>query len=59
MRDGIKTFLTSEEGATVIEYSFILALVALATVGAFTKFSTSVDNMWGYVESSFTGSVNQ
>jgi len=57
MWTGIKSFLKSESGATIIEYSFILALMALATIGAFSNFADTMTNMWDHVESSFTDSV--
>ena len=55
----ISSFLKSEDGTTAIEYAFIVALIGVAAVGAFSNFSTSVNDLWGYVESNFTESVNR
>ncbi|HMB76383.1 MAG TPA: Flp family type IVb pilin [Kiloniellaceae bacterium] len=57
MRDTIVKFLKSEDGTTIVEYTFIVALIGLAAIGAFSKFANSVDGLWSFVESSFTNSV--
>lgn len=57
MWKSVKTFMKSESGATVIEYSFLIALVGLATIGAFSKFSDSMTNLWTFFGSEFTENV--
>ena len=58
MREIIFTFLKSEDGTTVIEYTFIVALIGIATIGAFSNFSDSVEGLWNFVESNFTQSMS-
>jgi Flp pilus assembly pilin Flp len=57
MWNSVKTFMKSESGATVIEYSFIISLVGVSTIGAYSKFAGSLTNMWSFIESSFTANV--
>ncbi len=45
-------FLQDEKAATAIEYSFILALIVLATLGAFQYLGDTMDNMYVHVSSS-------
>ena len=47
----IARFLHDESAATAIEYSFILGLVAVAAVAAFTLLGQSVGDMYGAVSS--------
>jgi Flp pilus assembly pilin Flp len=53
----VKTFMKSESGATVIEYSFLISLVGVSTIGAYSKFAGSLTNMWSFIQSNFTTSV--
>jgi Flp pilus assembly pilin Flp len=57
MWNSVKTFMKSESGATVIEYSFLISLVGVSTIGAYSKFAGSLTNMWAFIESNFTTSV--
>jgi Flp pilus assembly pilin Flp len=57
MWNSVKAFMKSESGATVIEYSFIISLVGVSTIGAYSKFAGSLTNMWSFIESSFTANV--
>ena len=57
MWNSVKSFMKSESGATVIEYSFLISLVGVSTIGAYSKFAGSLTNMWSYIESSFIASV--
>lgn len=38
-----------ERGATAIEYGLILALIAIALVGAMNSFGGELRNLWDYV----------
>lgn len=49
----IKKFIEHKEGTTAIEYTFIVALVALASVGGFTYFADEMEGLYIYVESEF------
>lgn len=49
MREGpVGTFLTDENGATVIEYGLLASLVALALFATFVVFSDSLADLFGY-----------
>jgi len=52
MHDTFARFLQDEGGATGIEYSLILGLVAMAAVAAFALLGQSVGDMYGAVSSS-------
>ena len=53
----VKIFMKSESGATVIEYSFLISLVGVSTIGAYSKFADSLTSMWSFIESNFATSV--
>ena len=50
-------FLEDDGAATAIEYSLILGLVVLATVGSFQFLGQSLGNMYLYVSSNVTSSM--
>ncbi|MBV7257831.1 Flp family type IVb pilin [Pacificimonas sp. WHA3] len=41
----------NDDGATAIEYGLLAALIAVAALGGFQAFGTSLTNMWGKVSS--------
>ena len=45
----LRAFTLDEDGATAIEYGLLLALIAVACLGAFGAFGDSLGNMWGIV----------
>lgn len=45
-------FVNDESGATAIEYSLMVAMVALGALAAFSALGTSVTNMHNYVSNS-------
>ena len=53
----VKTFMKSESGATAIEYCFLISLVGVSTIGAYSKFADSLTSMWSYIQSNFTASL--
>ncbi len=57
MPDALIRFLRDDGAATAIEYSLILGLVVLATVGAFQFLGQSLGNMYLYVSSNVTISL--
>lgn len=42
----LREFVSTEEGATAIEYGLIVALVFLAIVGALTAYAAGTGNMY-------------
>ena len=50
MSDVIARLAKCRKGATAIEYGLIVALIAIATVGAMTNFGNSSGSMWNRVE---------
>jgi Flp pilus assembly pilin Flp len=46
MKKWIKRILGDERGQDLVEYSLILAFVALAAAGIMTTMGTSVDSIW-------------
>lgn len=44
--DMLKSFLTDESGATMIEYGLIAALVSVAAIAALTLLGTSLTNIF-------------
>ena len=57
MWNSVKTFMKSESGATFIEYSFLISLVGVSTIGAYTKFAGSLTSMWSFIQSNFIASL--
>jgi Flp pilus assembly pilin Flp len=43
----LKTFLKDEQGQDLIEYTLLLAFVALAAAALFTNVGTSISGIWG------------
>lgn len=50
----MSALLSSQRGATAIEYGLIVSLIALAAVGAMGSFGNSSGGMWNYVETKIT-----
>lgn len=50
-------FLRSESGATAIEYSFIVALVALTLIFALKAIGSSLSTMFSYVANHITSAT--
>jgi len=46
MRDLITRFLTDEEGQDLIEYTLLLAFVALASAALFISAGGSINSIW-------------
>ncbi|MEG3616886.1 Flp family type IVb pilin [Magnetovibrio sp. PR-2] len=45
----VRAFLSSEQGATAIEYSLIAVLICVAIVGALNLFADSMGNMFNSI----------
>lgn len=42
----LKSFIKDEQGQDLIEYTLLLAFVALAAAALFTNIGTSITNIW-------------
>jgi pilus assembly protein Flp/PilA len=49
-------FICSKEGVTALEYSILLALIALLIVGAVASLGSSLNTLFGLVAVPFNGS---
>lgn len=47
-----KAFCKEEDGQDLVEYSLLLAFLALATIGLLTTARTSLNGLWGTVSTS-------
>jgi Flp pilus assembly pilin Flp len=47
MKNFFATFVNDEQGQDLIEYTLLLAFVALASAALFTSAGTSVSKIWG------------
>lgn len=45
----MKSFWMDEQGQDLVEYSLLLAFLALATIGLLTNARTSLNGLWGTV----------
>jgi Flp pilus assembly pilin Flp len=48
----LKVFCNEEDGQDLVEYSLLLAFLALATIGLLTNARTSLNGLWGTVSTS-------
>lgn len=46
MRSWLKRFVGAEEGATMVEYGLMLALIAVVCIGAVTYIGTEANTMF-------------
>jgi len=53
----IKTFLRDEQGQDLIEYTLLLAFVALASATLFTKAGSSVKTIWSAASTSLANAA--
>jgi pilus assembly protein Flp/PilA len=53
----VRNFLTDESGATAIEYGLIAGLVSVAAIFALTQLGTSLQNIFGVVQTSLDGAA--
>lgn len=54
----IKKTVDDTSGATAIEYGLILALIALAIIGALTSFAGTAITMWTDVANSVVNAIS-
>lgn len=57
MYQAIRRFLSREQGATVIEYGLIAALVSVAAITALGSMGDSLDTLFSLVSSELTTAV--
>lgn len=51
----LKALLSSQKGATAVEYGLILALIFLAMVASLSQVARNTNNMWGNVSNKVSG----
>lgn len=54
MKNMLKRFWCEEEGQDLVEYSLLLAFIALAAVSVLTTVKTSISTIWSSINSSLT-----
>ncbi|MCB9793707.1 MAG: Flp family type IVb pilin [Alphaproteobacteria bacterium] len=57
LRD-LRAFYLDEAGATSIEYALIATVVSVGIIASLQYFTSSLNNLWNYVSSTITGSMN-
>ena len=58
MKNTFKRFLNDEQGQDLIEYTLLLAFVALASAALFTSAGTSVNGIWGAANQQLTNAAS-
>ena len=53
----IPSFLKNEEGATMVEYALMVALIAVVSIVVITGLGTAVSSTFGIVSNSMTNAV--
>jgi Flp pilus assembly pilin Flp len=53
----LKAFWSEEDGQDMVEYSLLLAFVALAAVGLLSGVKGSISKMWSGINSSLTSTA--
>ena len=51
----VKKFVRGEEGATMVEYGLMLALIAVVCIGVVTTIGTSANTKFGSVNTALSG----
>ncbi len=49
-----RQFIQGEEGATMVEYALMVALIAVVCIGAVTSMSTSLQGTFGRITTALT-----
>jgi Flp pilus assembly pilin Flp len=53
----LKAFWCEEDGQDLVEYSLLLAFLALAAVTILTQTSTSLNSLWGKISSTLASAA--
>ncbi|MDB5350315.1 MAG: Flp/Fap pilin component [Planctomycetota bacterium] len=56
MRNFFKTLLVAEDGATMVEYALMVALIGAALITAVTGLKTAISGQFSDVSTTVTGS---
>jgi Flp pilus assembly pilin Flp len=59
MKNFFATFVRDEQGQDLIEYTLLLAFVALASAALFTSAGKSVSTIWGNASSNLANAAAQ
>ena len=54
MTNLVKRFVRDEEGATMVEYGLMVALIAVVCIGAVTLLGTNISDWFGRVAAKLT-----
>lgn len=54
----VRNFWKEEEGQDLIEYSLLMAFVALASAALFIGAGTHISNIWGKTNSNLSNAAN-
>jgi pilus assembly protein Flp/PilA len=54
----VKRFWQDEQGQDLVEYSLLLAFIALAAVGVLSTVKTSISTIWSSINSSLTAAAS-
>ena len=54
MTDTFVAMIKDEEGATLVEYGLVVALIAVAAIGAMTALSTSIQGQFNNIAKQIT-----
>jgi Flp pilus assembly pilin Flp len=58
MKNFFNNFVRDEQGQDLIEYTLLLAFVALASAALFTSAGGSVNAIWGNANSTLSGAAS-
>jgi len=53
----VKNFWLDEQGQDLVEYSLLLAFIALAAVGVLSTVKTSISTIWSTINSSLAAAA--
>jgi Flp pilus assembly pilin Flp len=59
MKNLFTTFMQDEQGQDLIEYTLLLAFVALASAALFTSAGSSVNKIWGAASTNLANAASQ
>ncbi len=48
-------FVRRSDGTTQMEYVFLVALIGLAVITAYTGFAAEMNDLWDFINTSFVG----
>jgi pilus assembly protein Flp/PilA len=54
----VKNFVQEEEGASAVEYGLLVALIAVAIIGAVTTLGTNLSTMFNNVATTIQGTAS-